>query len=212
MKNLNIQIASPLIQGKLFLAAISFIFSMNGICQKNMLVKNENIGIGATSMITADGYGGQYSPMVYYKKDRRSYFIGPVIQNKNFNVSGVQFNYDYTLAGEDATENETSNETLELFCFLTIIYQQQALLGSRTLWEESRTKQGYEGNAGKLQFKSLEVYSGIGLKIRLFKNFKWVSSIGVGGYTSFNFPGHMYYNASNLGLIIKTGVSFDLKN
>jgi len=212
MKNSKLKNASFFDKGKSLLLVLILLFiTKQGQCQKPTIARNENLGFASSSMISANGYGGMYSPMVYYKKDRRSYFIGPIIQNQKLNFSGVQFNYDYTIAGEDAPGNEADNKNLELFCFVTAAYHYNAMLGKRALWEEHMANSEYEGQVCNLRFKSVEVYGGVGLKIKLFKNFKWVNCLGLGGYSSFNFPGHLYYNANSLGLILKTGISFDFK-
>ena len=200
-----------LLTGKMFLLAMSLLFiSHKGLSQyRKYNDHTENIGIAAMSSISANGYGGMYTPMLYYKKDRRTYFVGPVLQNQRLNLSGLQFNFAYTIAGQEARGNEAYNENLELFCFLTSSYYFNAYMGKRTLWEEKRTNSGYEGDLCKLTFKSVEVYGGVGLKLKIFKNCKWINSVGLGGYTSIDFPGHLYYNASNMGLILKTGISYD---
>ena len=81
------------------------------------------------------------------------------------------------------------------------------MLGVKTLWVERMTNRTYDGDFSKLRFSSVEAYTGVGLKIKLFKNWKWVNSVGLGGYTSFNFSHNLYYRANNIGLILKTGVA-----
>jgi len=211
MKNTNQKNSSPFAKAKLILAAIGLIFTTeNAMCQQNTPVRNENMGFSTSAMVSASGYGGRYVPMLYFKRNRQTYFIGPVIQNQKLNFAGFQFNYDYALVGEDAP-TKADNKNVELFCFFTSSYDFRALLGKRALWEEHMANSKYEGDPCKLRFKSVSMYGGIGLKIRILKNLKWINSIGAGGYTSFDFPGNLYYNASNLGLIIKTGISFDFK-
>ena len=212
MKNSKNTSATFFDKGKSLLLVISLLFiTKQGLCQKHTIERNENLGFATSSMISANGYGGMYSPMLYYKKDRRSYFIGPIIQNQKLNFSGVQLNYDYTIVGEDVPETQPYNKNLELFCFFTAAYHYNAALGKRALWEEHMANSEYEGNVCNLRFKSVEVYGGVGLKIKLFKNFKWVNCLGLGGYTSFNSPDNLYYKANSLGLILKTGISFDFK-
>jgi hypothetical protein len=193
---------------KIVLLAVSLVFSLEyGICQQNTPIQKGNFGLAALSIADADGYGTQLLPSVYYKKNRGTYYIAPIIQKQKTNVSGIQLNYEYTLVGE----GEAYAKRLELFCFATGIYQNDALMGKHALCNESMANPEFSDNICQMHFKSVEAYAGFGLRIKLFKNVKWVNSLGGGGYTSFNFPCHLYYAGHNLGMILKTGISIDLK-
>ncbi len=196
---------------KMLLLAVSFIFSLEyGICQQYSLVQKKNIGLAVSGMVGPDGYGILYLPTVYYKKNRNSYFMGPVIQNQKMNVSGAQLNYDYSIVNE----GEGYYKRLELFCFVKALYQGNALLGKQTLCVENLANAENAKNASQAHFKSIEFYAGFGFKIKLFDNIKWVSSIGTGGYTSFNSPSRFYYaeySGHHLGIMFNAGISIDLK-
>lgn len=195
---------------KSILIVLVFLFNKQYCsAQNNHLFQKGNFGFAANASVSADRFGGQYSPMFYYKKGRRSIFMGPIIQNKNLNLSGLQLSYDYTLAGKDVIGSEPYNENLELFCFITSIYHCNATLGKSAVWEEKRAYNGYEGDPAKLRFKSIELYAGGGLKLKLFSNIKWMNSIGFGGYTSFNVPKTLCYENKSVGLLLKSGISFD---
>ena len=193
---------------KLFLLIVSLVFSIQyGICQQNTPVQKGNFGLAVSSIIDADGYGTQLLPSVYYTRNRGTYFISPIVQKQKSNVSGIQLNYQYTLVGE----GEAYAKRLELFCFATGIYQNNALMGKHALLIESMANPTFTENFCQLHFKSVEAYAGFGLRIKLFKNVKWINSLGAGGYASFNFPHHLYYENHNFGMILKTGFSIDLK-
>jgi hypothetical protein len=197
---------------KSILLIVSFFFIAEyGFCQGPAITNNENLGFIASTMISANQYGGQYSPMLFYKKNRRTYAIGPVIQNQRMNFSGVQLDYKYTIVGVDVPGDEPYNENIELFCFVTAAYYNNALLGKRAVWEEHMANEGYEGDVCKLRLKSVEVFGGAGLKIKLFKNIKWVNSVGLGSSTAFHLPHHLYHEAINTGVILRTGISIDIK-
>ncbi len=197
-------------QNKFILITLLFLFSKQYCSAQNSHnFRKRNFGFEIIASVSSDGYGGQYSPMLYYKKGRKSFSAGPIIQNKNLNLSGLLVNYDYVLAGKDVIGNEPYNENLELFCFITSIYQHNAMLGKTAILDEQRTYRGYEGDLYKLRFKSIELYAGAGLKINLFSNLKWMNSIGVGGYTSFNVPRHLCYLDKSVGIALKSGLSFD---
>ena len=190
------------------LTLLSFVLIIQyGACQQSSFIQKGNFGLAASSMFNADGYGTQFLPAIYYKKNRNTYFIAPIVQKQKANVSGVQLNYEYTLV----TPDEADTKGIELFCFVTGLYQSNALLGKQTLHNEGVANPEYLG-ASQLHFKSAEAYTGFGLRIKLFKNVKWVNSIGAGGYASFNFPQHLYYADHNFGLYLKTGISIDLKS
>ena len=214
MKNLNkkdftYKAVNKFITKKTMVVLLGLVLMVQyGKCQQVSSVQKGNIGLAVSSMFNADGYGVQYLPSVYYKKNRNTYFIAPIVQKQKANVSGVQLNYEYTFLAE----SEADGNRLELFCFATGIYQANALLGKQAVHNESVANPEYVGNVSQLHFKSAEAYTGFGLRIKLFKNVKWVNSIGAGGYASFNSPQHLYYADHNFGLYLKTGISIDLKN
>ena len=206
-KNFTYSIVNKFTSKTIAIMLLSFVLIVEqGTCQQTASIQKGNIGLAVSSMFNADGYGVQYLPSVYYKKNRNTYFIAPLIQKQKANVSGVQLNYEYTLVAP----GEAYAKGLELFCFAAGLYQNNALLGKQALHNESLANCEYKG-AFQLHFKSVEAYAGFGLRIKLFKNVKWVNSLGVGGYASFNFPQHLNYESHNLGLYLKTGISIDFK-
>src|ERR1700741_1605316 len=208
-KNFTYKTVNKFITKKTIIALLGFVLMVQyGTCQQVSSIQKGNIGLAVSSMFNADGYGVQYLPSVYYKKNRSSYFIAPIVQKQKANISGVQLNYEYTFVAE----GEADAKRLELFCFATGMYQANALLGKQALHNESVANPEYVGNVSQLHFKSAEAYTGFGMRIKLFKNIKWVNSIGAGGYASFNAPQHLYYADHNFGLYLKTGLSIDLKN
>ncbi|HXD94409.1 MAG TPA: hypothetical protein VNX01_14480 [Bacteroidia bacterium] len=208
-KNLTNKTVNEFITKKAMSVLLGLVLMVQyGTCQQVSSIQKGNFGLAASSMFNADGYGVQFLPSVYYKKNRSTYFIAPIVQKQKANISGVQLNYEYTFLAED----EADSKGLELFCFATGIYQSNALLGKQALQNESIANPEYSGNVSQLHFKSTEAYTGFGLRIKLFKNVKWANSIGAGGYTSYNSPQHLYYADHNFGLYLKTGISIDLKN
>ncbi|HEX7412550.1 MAG TPA: hypothetical protein VF411_00800 [Bacteroidia bacterium] len=182
----------------------------NGFCQQAAPIQNKNLGLAVSSMVGPDGYGILYLPTVYYKSNRSSYSMGPVIQNQKMNVSGAQFSYDYSVV----SEGEADNKNLELFFFAKGLYQGNALLGNQSLYKESLANSENSANASQAHFKSVEFYGGFGLKIKLFKNVKWINCIGAGGYANFDSPNRFYYSEysnHHLGVMINTGLSFAFK-
>lgn len=85
-------------------------------------------------------------------------------------------------------------------------------MGSHTLREEELANPSSVDNGiCEHTFRSAELYAGFGLRIKLGR-FQWTNAMGLGGYTSFDFPKAMnlYYNASNIGLSLRTGILFNI--
>lgn len=164
-------------------------------------------GISACTQVSANGYGGEYNPALFLKKGRMTWFAGPTIQNQKFNVSGGKVAFNYAL--NDMQEDETN---LELYAFANAAYHWNALMGRTTLRNEEMSNSEYQGPCFKeITFKSVEVFAGVGLNYRIFKNISWTNAIGLGMNHSFDFPCHLYYQANNVGLMGKTGIVINLK-
>jgi hypothetical protein len=199
---------SYMLTKKLFLLSIFFtVIVQNAISQKYPLIPKSHFGISVSGIATADGFGLQFSPSIYYRSNRSSCMLGAIIQKQKMNVSGAQFTFEYTLMKVE----EDELKRLELFCFLSGMYQANALLGKNALWLENRVNPEHSVNTSHFRFKTLEAYLGFGLRTKVCKHIQWVNCIGFGGYKSFEFPDHLYYAKHNVGLICKTGISFGLQ-
>jgi hypothetical protein len=212
MKTKKITTTNRSLKGKMILRAVSLLLvAQSGICQKRQSFQLKGtFGIFASASISANRYGGQYSPMLYYKKDRGTYYLGPIIQNQKLNVSGMRFNYDFTIAGKGVEGNEPEDCDMELFCFVTTAYYCNAILGKKAQWEERMENKDNTADPGKFHFQSAEAFAGIGLRTTLFQNIKWVNCIGLGGSTTFNLPDNASFSGNNFGLTMKTGITFDI--
>jgi hypothetical protein len=187
-------------------------FSQTTTSQTATATNNKVVtGVSISSQVSANGYGGSTLPALYVKNGRRSLFAGPVIQNRNFKMSGVQLNYTYSLTGL-ATGSKNPYEP-ELFAFVSGAYNYKALMGQHTLREEQLANPScMDNHITSYSFRSAELFAGVGLRLKVLKRFQWTNSVGLGGYASFNFPTAMnlYYNASNIGLVLRTGILFDI--
>jgi hypothetical protein len=130
-----------------------------------------------------------------------------VIQTRNLNFAGLQFNYNYALTGEVVNCNK--NEP-ELYVSFSMAYHHKGMLGRRALRDERMANPAAgEIDLDNLCFQSVEVFAGFGLKLELFKNFKWSNAVGVGGYTSLYTPvKNLYYESTALGLRLTSGFSY----
>jgi hypothetical protein len=204
-------IITILVGDKRFLLTILFMFMAFLLFPQGNRMKqqNGNMGISLSSQVTADGYGTQFLPMLHYRKGRATLFVGPAIQKQKLAVTGVESNFTYSVSGK---HGPTMDE-LELFFFVTAAYHRNALLGKCTLRQEELADPTFQENhLQDLRFSSAEAYTGVGLRVPFGKKFNWTSSIGIGGYYSQNFPGvpGLYYNAQNIGLLLRTGIMMDL--
>jgi hypothetical protein len=195
----------------LFLIVFS-ILSQKGISQKYrhvpVYVPKNHLGCTFLVIASANGYGLQLCPSVFYKSNRHIFQVGAIIQKQKMNVCGAQVGYEYTLMREDDDELKR----LELFCFLNGSYHANALFGKGALMVEERADPELGANADQLHFKSAEAYVGLGLRTKVCKNVQWVNCIGGGAYTSFNLPDYLYHAKRNFGLILKTGISITLEH
>lgn len=192
------------------LVVASFMCLLPGTGTSQTETKKVITGISISSQVSANGYGGATLPAVYVKYGRRSLFAGPVIQNRNFNMSGAQLYYTYSLTGTQAGSKNPYEP--ELFAYVSGAYNYKALMGNHTLREEQLTNpSSVDNHICERTFKSAELFAGFGLRLKVGR-FQWTNAMGLGGYTSFNFPTAMnlYYNASNIGLSLRTGILFDI--
>lgn len=168
------------------------------------------IGTSFYGQVSANGYGSSYSLMPFIKTGRRSLFAGPVIGKRKFQLSGFQANYTYSLTGPDAPGYIEGMP--ELFVFVNGAYHFNARLGKRTLQEEDCANPfSKELDAASMRFRSIEVYGGVGLRIRFANHFKWVNAVGLGGYHTFDFPEKqgLFYSQRNAGLVLRTGIMYE---
>ncbi len=180
-------------------ALVMFINIHNGLGQE-ISNRNNSFSVIAATEVAANGYGTLYNPMLCYAKGRSSYAIGPTIQKQKMNFCGMQFNYDYTIAGENTPcAADMFNPRLELFCFVTTAYNKNALLSKYTIKQEREDTYNDKQNLSKLRFQSVEAYGGFGLKIKLTEKIKWTNCIGAGGYASLNFHGNTCYSKNDVG-------------
>lgn len=187
-------------------------------CQENNLPDHKRaIGISMGFVASANGYGMRYSPMLFFKNKRTIVFAGLLVQKEQGNLSGVEVKMDYALTGCStpmSTKDQKEyacNRKLELITFITAVYNKDAYLCQNVLREEPRAKATELGQPAKnYRFESVEAYGGFGLKWRFCRGFKWTNSVGLGGYYTLNYPGEMYYNKMNFGLLCKTEVSWRL--
>jgi len=196
--------------GRSLILAI-FLFMNTAFAQTESKKNKVKAGAVLFSQVSANGYGGQTLPMFFMSKGRRSYFLGPTIQNRLFNLSGLQFNYTYALTGPKIAGHDACEP--ELFVFICGAYNFKAYLGKAVLREELLTNPlAEERHVAAMRFRSTEAFAGFGLSFRLFKKFRFTNAIGLGGYHSFGFPdkSSLYYNSSNIGLVLRSGISFDI--
>lgn len=195
---------------KIYLIALFILpfCSKKGTSQIQLPNSKGNIGTGIFGQISTNGYGTEYLPTVYYKKGRSSYFLAPTIQKQKANLSGGEITFQYALTGKEVKNSECE---LELFAFLTAGYHYHAMMGKVTERDEQIADPVYtENKISRAHFNSVEAFGGIGLNIPFLKRFKWTNCIGLGGFTSFDFPSRLYYKGQSAGLIVRTGITMDV--
>ena len=176
-------------------------------------VKPKNNGVGVSLMIqsSANGYGIEYLPGIYLKRGKKTFVLSSMISNRFFNLSGFQFNYEYSVTGK---EIRPEDKNLELHFFTSLAYHHCAtLLESNLQIENPANSTNIQKSISEIHVKSAEIYGGFGLKIKLLKFLKWNSCIGFGGYTTFDYSykDKSGNNGQAIGLLLKTGITLNIK-
>lgn len=203
-------IIATLTKKKTLLIAIFSLLALALLAQENK-PKHLEAGAGLFSRITANGYGIETVPSLYVRKGNLTLSAGPVIQKKRNNVCGGQLNVSYSVTGPGISG--CCERTPELFFFTSCAYNSSAYLGKTALLEESMANPAStENHIETYKFKSVEFFAGAGLRIKLFKFITWHNSLGLGAYTTLNYPTlqNLYYSKTNAGLTIRTGITIKL--
>lgn len=174
----------------------------------------ENFGVRASATISGNRFGAIYDGSVFYSQNAHTFSLGVTAQKKNFKLSGVQLNYEYTMM--DGSKHYGSKiDRLQLYAFGTVTYHNNVFLGKSACEEE----QSGSGDAERrpvdmsgVKLKAVDAYAGFGMRIAFLQNFKWHNSIGIGGYNVLNAPAGLYYNSRSMGLMVRTGISYQFGN
>ncbi|MES2762660.1 MAG: hypothetical protein V4677_10645 [Bacteroidota bacterium] len=167
-------------------------------------------GVSVYGQISANGYGSLRMPALFYKNSCHTYFVGLSIQKSRTVVSGIQFNYNYSVTGLTTPGGEN---VPELYFYMSSAYNFNTKLGKENLRNEYMANpSATDNNVSSLRFQSAEIFVGAGLRLSFLKRFSWDNSIGFGGNYSFNFPEKLklYYRKTNSGLQLRTGISYSL--
>lgn len=189
---------------------VSMLVISTGIAQHKPASGKLTFGGGLMAQINANGYGSAYLPGLSLTKRRTTLTFSPIIQKRDLNLAGAQVACQYALTGEPVTGERGP----ELFLTLQSAYYADALMGRNTLKNEHiANDRATEDNVDDLQFTSAEIFAGVGLRIRLAGNLRWVSTVALGGNTSFGFPScqDMYFNGKNFGLNLGTGFLYNFR-
>jgi len=174
----------------------------------------ENFGVRASTTVSANRFGAIYSGSVSYKFNTHTFSVGATAQNKKFKPSGLQFNYEYTLM--DGSKHYGSKiDRLQLYAFGMTTYHNNVFLGKSACEEEQSTVADDDRrpvDMSCVKLKAVDAYAGFGLRIAFLQNFKWYNSIGIGGYNVLNAPSGLYYNSRSMGLMVRTGISYQFEN
>ena len=206
----KVKIITTLIGKEVAAVMASMLVISTGIAQTNAGPGKLSLGAGLTAQINANGYGSSYLPSVSVTRKRTTLNLSPIIQKRQLNLAGVQLSCQYALTGEPVTGERAP----ELFLSVQSAYYADALMGRNTLKNEHiANDRATEDNVDDLQFTSAEIFAGVGLRIRLAGNLRWVSTVALGGNTSFRFPScqDMYFNGKNFGLSLGTGFLYNFR-
>lgn len=177
--------------------------------QESIRSCNTTIGLSMANQVSANGYGCVRMPGLFIKKGRGQLAAGVAFQKCRSTVTGIQLNYGYSVTGPNVSGSYENGP--ELYFFASAAYNYNSRLGKRILWEENMANpNATETHVSSLSFSSAEVFGGAGLRVKFLERFKWDNSIGLGFYTSFDYPANLklYYCKSGVGLQLRTSISF----
>ncbi|MCW3104962.1 MAG: hypothetical protein JWO09_3402 [Bacteroidetes bacterium] len=163
------------------------------------------VGIRGAASVSANGFGTILCPSLFYKRGNSTIAFGVAFQKHSFSSSGFQLNYEYTLLDRNAG---CYIDWLELYSFANLTYYHRATLGKAVCEEEQRSNSELSVDLSQVRLKSLDAYAGFGVRIVLGKNLKWFNGVALGGYSVFNSPEGLFYNSKGLGLLVRTGLSW----
>jgi hypothetical protein len=169
-----------------------------------------HIGFRASATLSANRFGIIYTPGLLFRHNRSLLAFDAAIQRNNSNISGIQLNYEYTLV-DPYEQRDCYLDWLELYFFINAGYHNNAMLGKALSEEEYASNPELQTDLSTLRLKAADAYAGFGVRILINRNLKWFNSIGIGGYEVLNMPKGLYYNDKALGLMIRTGISYQFK-
>ena len=191
-----------------------FVFTL--LLSKTVLAqsgKEQVFGFSASSTINSSGFGTTYSPGVFYSSGKHLFEVAPVFQKRDFNLSGVRLNFEYTVFdGAKAVQNEYGNENLELFFFTGTNYHHSAILSKAQIRREELVARGKETTIvfEELKYQAVESYAGFGLRRKLSKKIKWSNSIGFGAWYTIKGEKNIDREYSGPGISLKTSLLISL--
>lgn len=194
--------------------------TVKGVCivalslclNNNLLSQNQSpkFGVEATSSISGAGLGTIYAPGLYYKANDCKIELCLNIQNRKFNISGIQVNFEYTLFDDSkGCYNASLAGDLELFVFSTIKYNANAFLSNSQIKREQKVSPDKNLPLENLKFSVVEGYVGTGLKVKLSERVKWSNSIGFGGWKTLKGEQNLYRDYNGVSIGLNTSLSMD---
>lgn len=186
----------------------TLLFSDTGLYAQGR--SNAYLGIRGSASVSANRFGTIFCPSLFYRSGSSTIALGVTIQKHRLNASGIQLNYEYTLL-DPSRDGNCYIDWLELYAFANLTYYNHAFLGRSVCEEEQLTNPELRVDLSALKLKALDAYTGFGLRIALGKNFKWFNGVGIGGYSVFNSPEGLFYNNKGLGLLVRTGISYQFR-
>lgn len=211
-----------------FVLLVLFLLLSAGEAKAQSPIKGK-IGVSISSTVTGSGHGTNYSPQIHYNFKNNSISVGPNIQKRKSNLSGVQFNYERTVCSrrddtefedeeafdslfisesfeDDFYSNQPYNKRVELFVTANTIYHHAGNLNQETITGEPDSKNPTI-DLSTMKYKTLESYVGFGLRIRLNDNLKWNNSIAYGGYISSKGP-CVFRMQKDVSLLLRTSLCY----
>jgi hypothetical protein len=166
-----------------------------------------NAGIRGSGTLSANRCGTILSPSLFFISGKSTVLAGVTMQRDRRHVSGFQLGYEYTLLDPDVNP-DCNLSWLELFGWINGSFHRNIYLSKSMCEEQRRGNPELSVNVEELTFETVEAYGGFGVRIDLLRNLKWFNAIGIGAYNVFNPHPDLYYNKNGVGLMLRSGLSY----
>lgn len=156
--------------------------------------------------ITGSGLGGNVCPSIALTHNKNTLSIGPNFQRRNFNFSGVQANYRYSVATNYSGK-------IELYFSGNLTVHTSAQMSHTNIEIEKSSHSEETFNYEDLRFKVIECYGGIGLKVNPTKKLSTGFSAGFGMFDTLNknYNREMYREKAAVALQLRFILIYNFK-
>ncbi len=172
------------------------------------------IGAGIAYYLSANGHGPFYEAYISASKGKHFFGVGPVMQERGYNLCGGRISYSYLLGsrdddfdfGESKSEKSISFLSVSIISYLQYVNQIPLSYGKVLIENKLDTVPGRDWN--KINFSTIETCVGLEVIMRITKRIRFKNFFAVGAYYHLNSVPGMYEDKANA--IVSFGTSISL--